>query len=347
MKRRFTPWKVSFFLCALAWITAGCGQTAAQGGTFAWIDVPVNDLTFPLGQEIRIEGHASDPTGVSRVEIWVNQELTWTVEDLPSSGDFVRFSQTWTPPEEGDYFILAAASGNGGESSTPASVIVHVGRLPAVALVTEESIEAPDPATPTPEPALPETVVQFWADPPQIEADSCTLLRWQVENAEKVVLGSSEVSKQGSYEVCLCESTSYSLTVTGLDGIAEEFKVSIPVSGICAPPTVEIDESPPPAPVLLKPLDGSDLDPVADTILRWNAVSDESGIAQYQVQVQRHSGDYNWTAAPGNPWTGLGETQLLLNVEYGYTYRWRVRAVDGAGNTGPWSGWFTFVVPLT
>ncbi len=347
MKRRFTPWRVSFLLCALASITAGCGQSAAQGGTFAWLDVPLNDLTIPLGQEIRIEGHASDPTGVSRVEIWVNQELTWTLDDLSTSGDFVRFSQSWIPQEEGDYFILAAASGNGGESSTPASVIVHVGRLPVVALVTEESIEEPDPPTPTPVTDLPETIVQFWADPLQIEADACTLLRWHVENAEKVVLGSTEVSEQGSYEVCLCESTSYRLTVTGLDGNAEEFKVSIPVSGTCAPPTMEIDETPPAAPALLKPLDGSDLGPVADAILRWNAVSDESGIAQYQVQVQRHSGDNDWTAAPGNPWTGLADTQLLLTVEYGYTYRWRVRAVDGAGNAGPWSGWFTFKVPLT
>jgi hypothetical protein len=347
MKLRLAPLRISFLLCAFSLISAGCAQTGTQGGTFSWIDVPVDDLTIPLGQEIQIEGHASDPTGVSRVEIWVNRELTWSVEDLPANGNFARFSQKWTPPEEGDYFILAAATGNGGESSIPVSVTIHVRSLPVVVFVTEESAVEPAPPTSTPETALPETIVQFWADPVEIEAGACTLLRWQVENAEKVVLGSTEVSAQGSYEVCLCESTSYRLTVTESDGSDEEFKVSIPVSGTCATPTVQKDETPPPAPALLKPLNGSDIGPVADTILRWNAVSDESGIAEYQVQVQRHSGDGVWAAAPGSPWTGLNNTQLLLNVAYGYTYRWRVRAIDGSGNTGPWSAWFTFSVPLT
>jgi hypothetical protein len=108
-----------------------------------------------------------------------------------------------------------------------------------------------------------------------------------------------------------------------------------------------VDETPPGAPGLLKPLNGSDLGCIPDTILRWNAVSDESGIDEYQVQVQRHPGDDNWAAAPGSPWTGIGGTELSLNVECGWTYRWRVRAVDGAGNTGPWSSWWSFNIPLT
>ena len=49
------------------------------------------------GQAINLEGHATDPEGVSRVEIWVNSELTWTVEELPQQGNLVSFAHTWTP----------------------------------------------------------------------------------------------------------------------------------------------------------------------------------------------------------------------------------------------------------
>ncbi|OGO14921.1 MAG: hypothetical protein A2Z14_16885 [Chloroflexi bacterium RBG_16_48_8] len=58
-------------LCALTLasilISACAGATA--GGTYAWIGVPLDGLTFPTVQEIKIEGHATSPGGVSRVEL--------------------------------------------------------------------------------------------------------------------------------------------------------------------------------------------------------------------------------------------------------------------------------------
>ncbi len=44
---------------------------------------------------------------------------------------------------------------------------------------------------------------------------------------------------------------------------------------------------------------------------------------------------------------GIGGTEKEISVECGWEYRWRVRAIDGAGNPGNWSDWFTFNVPLT
>jgi hypothetical protein len=80
--------------------------------------------------------------------------------------------------------------------------------------------------------------------------------------------------------------------------------------------------------------------------LAWSAVSDPSGIDQYQLEAQRHSGDGVWHAVSGSPWNGLSGTSRSISVECGWTYRWRVRAVDGAGNTGAWSGWSAFAVVL-
>ena len=326
-------------------MSMGCGRQTASEGAQVWIDVPVHGLTFSLGETINLEGHATDPEGISRVEIWVNSELTWTIEELPQQGDLVSFAQTWTPAEGGTYDILVVAFGASGESSTPDSVTVRVEEVkPALDVTPTTTEEATSTAT---EETISETTVQYWAEPPEIEAGECSTLHWQVDNAQSVMLGTTQVAAEGSYEVCLCETTSYRLTVTDLDDVEEEFSVSVQVSGECATPTPEVDETPPPAPVLLKPTDGDDIGAVPDTMLRWQAVSDESGIDEYQIQIQSHTGDFIWLGVPGSPFTGLSDTEKLFSVEYGHTYRWRVRAVDGAGNAGAWSGWFTFSVPLT
>jgi hypothetical protein len=289
----------------------------------------VDGLIFPLGEPINIEGHAADPAGVEHIEIWINSELAGTIEDLSGEDSFVRFSWAWTPPEAGDYLLMAAAHGDAGEVSMSALVTVHIGSQAEVEPVETE--EPPDEAA---------TTVEYWADPPEIEAGACSTLHWLVDNAQQVLLGSTEMASHDDFEVCLCQTTRYRLTVTDLDGIDQEYAVLIQVNGVC-------DETPPPAPLLYKPLDEEELGPFADTILRWDDVTDESGIDEYQIQVERHSGDHVWHTAPGSPYTGVTLTEQLLTIDAGYTYRWRVRAVDGAGNIGPWSGWFTFSVPLT
>ena len=118
-------------------------------------------------------------------------------------------------------------------------------------------------------------------------------------------------------------------------------------SGDAGAPPPAVDNDPPPAPNQLKPINGSDLGCISSAMLRWEAVSDDSGIAEYQIEVQRHPGDNNWSNASGSPFTGIGGTEKEISVECGWEYRWRVRAIDGAGNPGNWSGWFTFNIPLT
>jgi hypothetical protein len=147
------------------------------------------------------------------------------------------------------------------------------------------------------------------------------------------------------YEVCHCSSTSYTLTVVHFGGTEEERTVPIEVTGTCNTPTPPPDGTAPPAPSLLSPANGANIDGNPATVtLSWSAVSDESGIAEYRLEAQRHSGDGVWLAAPGSPWNGLSGTSRAIPVQPGWTFRWRVRAVDGAGNVGPWSGWFSFVV---
>jgi hypothetical protein len=140
--------------------------------------------------------------------------------------------------------------------------------------------------------------------------------------------------------VCLCKNERYTLTVTYLDGAEEKQRVDIQVTGTC------VDDVAPPAPSQSVPANGLSIDCKSSQQLVWIPVSDESGISEYRVGAQRHSGDNNWQNIPGSPFSGIQGKQININVECGWFYRWQVRAIDGANNAGPWSGWWKFTINL-
>jgi hypothetical protein len=106
-------------------------------------------------------------------------------------------------------------------------------------------------------------------------------------------------------------------------------------------PTSEpADDESPPAPETLSPKNGEKMGCAATIPLQWSEVDDPSGIAGYTIQVEKGP---PWAAAPGSPFT-RNSTVLDFEVNCGVFYRWRVRAEDGAGNTGPWSAWTEFEV---
>jgi hypothetical protein len=43
---------------------------------------------------------------------------------------------------------------------------------------------------------------------------------------------------------------------------------------------------------------------------------------------------------------GIKDKKTTIPVECGWYYRWKVRAIDGKGNIGPWSGWSRFSITL-
>jgi hypothetical protein len=173
-------------------------------------------------------------------------------------------------------------------------------------------------------------------------------MRWHAENVQKVIFGGIEQPFDGSYKDCLCEDERYTLTVVNQEGVEEKYRVEIAVNGSCiAPePPKPVDSDGPPAPAPAVPANGLTVECKASQSLVWMPVEDQSGVARYQVQVQRQAGDGNWQAAPGGE-QNVNDKTTSVRVECGWYYRWRVRAVDGAGNVGDWSGWSTFAVPLT
>jgi hypothetical protein len=346
--------RIAFLFVTLLLI--GCGRSSA--GTHVWIDVPVNNLHLAETQPIKIEGHTASPDGVARVEVWVNGEMIESISPTASSTTMSTFETTFTPTSPGEYVIQVIAIGSDDTISNPDMAVVQIGEL--VLAVEDESTPTPTPVvtlTPTPtevptevvdEPTeVPVPIVNYWADPAEIPAGSCTTFYWETTNVSGVEFAGMDQELSGSASDCMCESQTYPLRVTYLDGTQETFRVTIDVTGTCATDTPVPDTTPPDPPTLLQPIDGTTLTCTSETILRWETASDPSGIDEYRVQVERHTGDNNWQAVSGSVFTGINNLEMLLSVECGWAYRWRVRAVDGEGNVGDWSGWFTFIDPLT
>jgi hypothetical protein len=165
-----------------------------------------------------------------------------------------------------------------------------------------------------------------------------------VENVRQVIFGGIAQPFDGAYKDCLCAGERYTLTVVHTDGSEEKFPVDISVTGACITPT-PVDTTPPPAPVPAVPANGLSIGCTASQALVWLPVTDDSGIARYDVEVQRSMDNAKWNPAPGSPVIVTDKT-TNFPVECGWIYRWRVRAVDGRGNISPWSDWSLFSIPL-
>ena len=250
------------------------------------------------------------------------------------------------------YVIFAVAYGANGGTSEPDSTTIIVGdSAPAQnnkTLTPTSTITPTTEISPTPtltSTMVPETVIQFWADPSSIKAGSCTTLQWRTENVQKVIFGGIEQPFSGKEQVCLCESATYPLTATLLDGTTAKSYVNIEVVGVCETP-VPSDTTPPPVPSQAVPSDGQAIACKSSQTLVWLPVTDPSGIEEYQVQAQRSSDQTNWETASGSPVNGISDKKTTIPVECGWYYRWKVRAIDGKGNVGSWSGWSRFSITL-
>lgn len=60
--------------------------------------------------------------------------------------------------------------------------------------------------------------INFWVDDSSISSGTCTWINWDVDNADEVYLEGAVVDTSASAQVCPSSSSTYQLTVKGLDG---------------------------------------------------------------------------------------------------------------------------------
>lgn len=108
-----------------------------------------------------------------------------------------------------------------------------------------------------------------------------------------------------------------------------------------------MENTPPPVPGLLSPAKDSKADALPE--FQWTPVTDPSGVTYY-LEVS-HDAAFSVLlvekAGLTSPKYQIKEEDKLGSTGQDQPYHWRVRAVDGAFNEGPWSPAWTFTVGLT
>jgi len=190
--------------------------------------------------------------------------------------------------------------------------------------------------TPTATPA-----VSFAANPNPVQRSQCATLQWDVDNFVATYIfggqwGASAVPvpNHSSQPVCPTSDTAYTLRIALASG-NQDYPLTLSV----------IDTIAPGAPAAYAPSGNicTDCNPAPPyPTFQWSSVSDASGILRYEwrlytygsgckfcsLYVQVASGSTTATTAP-LPDNGRSN---------GVDYFWQVRAVDGAGNAGPYTG---------
>ncbi len=328
----FIPLIIIFFM-------SGC--TPGNNDPKAWINYPRDGTIIEDIKPLQVVAHASDSRGVAYAVLGVNG-VSYEQQNPDEAGaEFAEFTFNWRPPGEGDYTLSLIAYDSGGKTRSKATSRVHIGKIitetPTPSATPEFTATfTPTPtltATPTP---LPEIHAKLIADRSSINSGECVLLSWWAENAERVTLDDVEVDLTGSGSYCPAVTHTYLLVASrGEERVEERMAITVNEAGDTTPPSV-------PQPMV--PSNGLHIACKANQTLAWLPVQDPSGLLGYDVVLERKVGG-SWNSY--RSWDRLSDKQISASVECGYEYRWRVRAVDTAGNASAWSGWFTFAIDLS
>ena len=123
---------------------AGCNLPGGSApGPRAWIDFPLDGSTIELGAVV-VYSHASDPVGVTELELYVDGELARVDAAVDDLDDLAAFEQVWTPPGNGSYILQVRAKNSGGS---------YGGFSNQVHLTIGETVAVPEPLAPITVPA--------------------------------------------------------------------------------------------------------------------------------------------------------------------------------------------------
>jgi hypothetical protein len=365
VRHRFPTVVLPLLLFVLTSAVLSCAAPV-ETGPRTWIDWPPDGYQIAPGTTLSVMCHAYADQGVAELHLAVNGQPYTMAQPAVPGKQFVESRLEWKATDPGDYRLTVTSFETTGQASTPAHVTVTVvGEVPGLILtppmvttVVTQTLESPTvapptvsplptgtprPPTATPPPSTatppppPPTIVSFEASRTQVLAGECVRLTWRVEGyATAIYFDGEGVTSPDSRDRCPMATRDFELRAEGPAGV-DTATVQVNVT---QPPSPTPDTQGPPAPSLVSPTGGTEL-PCDDVTLDWNPVSDASGIETYYVKVEREITPGNWQSAGG--WTATG-TQVTISLGCGISYRWAVRAEDGAGNAGPWSTWGQFGV---
>jgi hypothetical protein len=336
--KRFHPLLLFFFVGLL---TACAGAQGARASI--WIEVPIQGLEFQLGDEVHVEGHVVNTSEVYGVELWANENMLDTI-DVVDRGSLLHFEHFWTPPQVGEYLITVVSLSEGESGSGEDTVTIRVTSEDEMAIhepaVTEE-VDQPDPTVTVTEVCTASVTATKNANcrfgPNMVFNVLGYLLKDETAPIDGRLADNSWwlIPNPDRAGQCWIASTVVQAECVGDD---------IPI--VAAPPTPTpepVDSTPPPVPSPAYPIGGQSIACMSQVNLAWHPVSDDSGIAGHQVQMESGPAYSN---VPGSPWNTGDGNKHQVDIQCGGFYRWRVRAQDGEGNWSNFSSWAYFEVIL-
>ena len=104
-----------------------CGVSPEARGPTLQVLSPQNFATVQLGESVDVISTATDPQGVTRVDLYVGEDLFRTDGGPTPGGETAwTFTQTWTPTAPGSYTLTVVAYNVDEVASTPWAVAVEV-----------------------------------------------------------------------------------------------------------------------------------------------------------------------------------------------------------------------------
>ncbi len=338
MKRRTIPrGKTLFVILSFVFLAlAACTREAALLPR-VWIDYPRQNLRVAPDQPVVIHSHAYAGSGLAEVVLSVDGVAYKRTQPLEAEDKFSEFQQEWLPPGEGTYLLQVVAYDVEGVRSNPVIVALVVGM---------EELTADQPAEPPAE--EPEEAALQETCPPQATVNNnanCRsgpgedypLLSSLPAGTRATVVGQSQ---DGYWWVVDPPDKPTCWIWEELVSLSNE---NCQVTQVESPPPPQ-DQTPPPIPEPAVPANGLSLSCRATQNLAWLPVEDESGIAGYDLKLEKELSSGSWQVV--NQWSQVQGKQLQVQVDCGLQYRWSVRAVDGEGNLSSWSAYSSFIVDL-
>lgn len=180
------------FVCSI-WLAA-CSLPLSQtsNGPQAWIDKPLNGSLLPLAP-VEVLSHASDLGGVANIELSVNGSVVAVSPSPNPSETLVNVTQTWTPPQPGNYLLQVRAQNSGGVWGAYAS-----------ATITITGGDAEEPARTEIAPTLTPTLTPE-ASPTSTLSPTATSLPTSTptSTATQILAGTIQVSRVSTYELSI------------------------------------------------------------------------------------------------------------------------------------------------
>jgi len=151
----------NIFLASMIVIfVSACGPVSSAPQ--AWFDQPLNGASFPL-VPVEITMHATDPGGISQVQLLVNGETAESIVNQNASSKLAIITTVWVPVAPGEYMLQVRAQSDAGTWSEFATTLVFIGDL---RFGDELPVEPPSDQAELPSPT--------WTEMPSIESPTST-----------------------------------------------------------------------------------------------------------------------------------------------------------------------------